>query len=230
MISGNFLSGKTSLARLLARNSESVELLTEAYTVPNRYLPLFSERMFKNGIKYNEFCYGTQLLFMQNRIRREFTCNDPKKLYVIDRSIYEDRHIFAKLFVDLGIMSRGEYDEYRDMFEKIVRNMDPPECFILLNSDPDLCYERMKRRNWPYDQWITRDMIHRMEKLYQERLKERVYLYNPDLKMVEIDTRKYHTMEEVANDAARQLNQVFKGQFGTVSTKDGHKLSTEVDE
>lgn len=185
--------------------------------------------MIRHGTQYNEFCYGTQLVFMQNRIRREFTCTNPEKLYLIDRSIYEDRHIFAKLFVDLGIMHHEEYDEYRDMFEKIVRNMDPPQCFVLLKSDPDMCYERMKRRNWPFDQWITREMIHMMEKLYQERLKERVYLYNPDVKLLEIDTRNFQTIEEVANETVTQLNKFYKGKFGTVPTEDGHKLATEVD-
>lgn len=205
-----------------------MELINETYAVENRYLPLFSERMVKNGLKYNEFAYGAQLFFLKNRISRESAFKDLSKIYLIDRSIYEDRHIFAKYLVDAGVMSRDEYNEYRDMFEKIVRNMVPPTCFVLLKSDPDVCYDRMVKRNFPFDAWITRETLHKMEDLYRERLIDRVYLYNPDVHLIEIETFKYETIEEVANEAVTQLNKVFKGAFKTVSTEAGHKLFSEV--
>lgn len=212
----------------MAKNSPEVELLNESYTVPNRYLPLFAEKMVKHGLQYNKFAYGAQLFFLKNRIRRENLCKDSSKIYLIDRSIYEDRHIFAKLLVDHGVMSKEEYNEYKDMFEKIVRNMVPPSCFILLKCDPDLCYERMVKRNFPFDAWITRDILHSMEHLYRERLKDRVYLYNPDVHLIELEATKYNTIEELANEAASQLNQYFKGAFKEVSTEDGHKIASEV--
>src|SRR3990167_6176730 len=144
LISGLFRSGKSTLARMIAKESPNSVLMDEEYSQANRFLPLFLNRLEVNGVHYNQFAYGCQLLFMQNRVRRETLCKDPNKYYIIDRSIYEDRHIFAFLMSQLGIMSKDEYNDYRNMFEKIVRNMDPPDTFILLNSDAEKCFARVK--------------------------------------------------------------------------------------
>lgn len=207
------MSGKTALTKLLAENSPEIVLLTEAYSLPNRFLPLMCEYIVKNGICYNQFAYGTQLMFMQNRIRRELMCRDPHKVYLIDRSIYEDRHIFAKLFSNLGLLEDSEYNDYKDMFEKIVRNMESPDCFVLLNSDPNVCYERLRELNHPLDVWMTRDIIKQMDELYRTRLKERVLLYNPDIKLIEMETTNYPDIKELAKATAIELNKVYKGKF-----------------
>lgn len=209
------MSGKTVLTKMLAQQSPEVVLLNESYTLPNRYLPLMTEYIVKNGICYNQFAYGTQLLFMQNRIRREWLCKDPSKTYLIDRSIYEDRHIFAKLFADLGLLDQGEYNEYKDMFEKIVRNLDAPDCFVMLNTDPDLCYDRLRKLNHPLDVWLTREILHKMDQLYRTRLKERVVLYNPKIKLIEIDTTKHDSLESLVKATAIELNKVYKNKFQT---------------
>ena len=164
---------------------------------------------------------------MQNRIRREWLCTDPKKVYLIDRSLYEDRHIFAKLFFDLGLLDEGEYNEYRDMFEKIVRNMDPPDCFVLLNSDPEVCYQRLRELNHPLDVWLTLDMIKKMDYLYRTRLKERVVLYNPKIKLLEIDTTKHESLLDATNEIAIQLSKLYGDKFNSVSnsTNKNHKTA-----
>ena len=220
------MSGKTVLTRLLAQNSPDVVLLSEAYTVPNRYLTLMCEFVVRKGICHNQFAYGAQLLFMQNRIRREWLCKDPSKIYLIDRSIYEDRHIFAKLFFEMGLLDQGEYNEYRDMFEKIVRNMDPPDCFVLLNTDPELCYKRLREMNHPLDVWLTLDIIKKMDALYRTRLKERAALYNPDIKLIEIDTTPFATIEELADHTGKELNKIYKGKFCPLTAAEPHELRT----
>lgn len=221
------MSGKTAVTKLLAQNAPEVVLLNESYTLPNKFLPLMCEFIVRNGLTYNQFSFGTQLLFMQNRIRREWLCKDREKIYLIDRSIYEDRHIFAKLFSNMGLLNQAEYNEYRDLFEKIVRNMDPPDCFILLNTDPELCYDRLRKLNDPLDVWLTKDIIRQMDELYRTRLKERVLLYNPDIKLIEIDTIKYPSIKDLVNATASELNRYYPGKFGQITEIETQRLVSE---
>ena len=60
------MSGKSSITRLLSAKADNRVLLAEDYSETNKYLPLFMANMRKNGLAYNSFAYGTQLLFMQN--------------------------------------------------------------------------------------------------------------------------------------------------------------------
>ena len=211
MVSGNIMSGKSSLCRLL-NNHEKVVLLNETYSSPNRYLPLFIHHMQTFGVTYNEYAYGTQLLFMQNRVSREKLANDPSKHYIIDRSIYEDRHIFAKLFVDLGIIAREEYDDYKNMFEKIIRSIDPPECFVFLDSDPDKCFERLKTQAKKEDSWLNHDLMVKLDILYKQRLPNRIRLHNPQVKMIQVNTDSYPNLD-LANEAVREQLEAIYGEL-----------------
>lgn len=220
------MSGKTAVTKLLSQHAPEIVLLNESYTLPNRFLPLMCESIVKHGLIYNQFAYGTQLLFMQNRIRREWLCKDPEKIYLIDRSIYEDRHIFAKLFFNLGLINEGEYNEYRDMFEKIVRNMDPPDTFVLLNTDPEVCYERLRQLNHPLDVWLTKDILKQMDDLYRNRLRERVFLYNRNIKLIEMETSRYANITDLVNATAAELNKLYPGQFGPLEEGESKKVFT----
>lgn len=213
LISGLFRSGKSTLARAISNKSPNAVLMDEEYSQANRFLPLFLNRLEINGVHYNQFAYGCQLLFMQNRVRRETLCKDPSKYYVIDRSIYEDRHIFAFLMSQLGIMSKDEYNDYRNMFEKIVRNMDPPDTFILLNADAEKCFARVKARNKPSESWITYEIMQRFDELYRYRLKDRVLRSHPKINMIEIDTSMFKTPEAMAEEALAKLCSIYGERF-----------------
>lgn len=212
------MSGKTSLAKKLAEASQKAFFLGEDYSMPNKYFPLFQSRMLKNGVKYNDFCYGTQLIFMQNRVLREQMCKDPSKTYIIDRSIYEDRHIFAHLFYELGVMSQSEYNDYRNMFEKIVRNIDPPKCFIYLDSDPANCFGRMKKRANPDDSWYTLDILKKLDYLFKHRLIERIKIINPNINIIELSVDSYKSIDVAVDEAIDELNEFLGPTFVKTST------------
>ena len=223
MVSGNTMSGKSSLTRLLTQDPKVV-LLNETYTEPNRFLPLFIHKMLRNGLKYNEFAYGAQLLFLQNRSNREREVTDPGEFYLLDRSIYEDRHIFAKFFAMKGVMSNDEYNDYRNLFEKIVRTIDPPDCFIFLDSDPKQCYQRLKSRSKRIDQWLTQDILVDLDKLYKHRLRERIVLHNSDVQIIELDVDKYPSFEVAGEIVRERLEEL----YGEAFAKDASKRQIKV--
>ena len=203
------MSGKTALFRYLEKRFVNVVGMNETYDKPNIFLPLFINHIKNHGIKYNKFAYGTQLLFIQNRFNRELACKDPSKVYILDRSLYEDRLIFGHFYAQLGLINSEEYNDYKNIFEKLVRAVDPPDCFIFLNTDVKTCWDRVVQRNKSYDHWITFDIMNKLDRLYHEKLKERILLLNPDINLIEIDSGKYQSISEVGQETIKRLEFIY---------------------
>jgi deoxyadenosine/deoxycytidine kinase len=208
IFSGNLMSGKSSITQLLAARAANRRLLAEDYSEPNKYLPLFMASMRKNGLAYNPYAYGTQLLFMQNRLKRERLCSDASKIYLIDRSIYEDRHTFAYVYNKLGVINDQEYNDYRNIFEKLIRTVEVPDVWVFLNTSPEKCYERVKLAGQKADDWITLELLREFDASMRFRLRERLHLHNPNLQVVEVDPNSFSSIETAADLIDQKIGQI----------------------
>lgn len=213
------MSGKSSITQQLAHRAPNRELLAEDYSEANKYLPLFMANMRKNGLVYNEFAYGTQLLFMQNRLKRERRCNDPSKIYLIDRSIYEDRHTFAYVYNRLGVINDQEYDDYRNIFEKLTRSVEVPDVWVFLNTNPEKCFERMRQAGRPSDDWITLSLLQEFDTSMRFRLRERLHLHNPDLRVVEVDPNSFGSIKEAADSIDSKIGEILGDRWTGLARK-----------
>ncbi len=202
------MSGKSNITRLLSSKASNRVLLAEDYSETNKYLPLFMANMRKNGLVYNSFAYGTQLLFMQNRLKRERHCTDESKIYLIDRSIYEDRHTFAYVYNKLGVINDEEYNDYRNIFEKLTRSVEVPDVWVFLNTSPEKCYERMKQGGRSEDDWITLGLLKEFDMSLRLRLRERLFLHNPNLHVVEVDPNSFSSIEAAANYIDQKIGEI----------------------
>lgn len=204
------MSGKSLISQGIAKLGTNRELLTEDYMRPNKYLPLFYANMRKNGLVYNPFAYGTQLIFMQNRVRRERLCVDRGKFYLVDRSIFEDRHIFAYVYRKLGVISQDEYNDYRNIFEKLVRSIETPDVLVFLNTDPVKCYEMIKKQGNKVDDWVPLELLQEFDYCYRHRLTERLFLHNPNIHIIEVDPFSY----EDSQDAVQYIDKKIEEALG----------------
>lgn len=204
------MSGKSLISQGIAKLGTNRELLTEDYMRPNKYLPLFYANMRKNGLVYNPFAYGTQLIFMQNRVRRERLCVDRGKFYLVDRSIFEDRHIFAYVYRKLGVISQDEYNDYRNIFEKLVRSIETPDVLVFLNTDPVKCYEMIKKQGNKVDDWVPLELLQEFDYCYRHRLTERLLLHNPNIHIIEVDPFSY----EDSQDAVQYIDKKIEEALG----------------
>lgn len=210
MIAGNIKSGKSALCQLLAAKNPGFTLMEDHYTLSNRYLPLFINYMKKNGFEYNPFAYATQVLFLQNRVRREMSCRDTATTYILDRSIYEDRHIYTRVFYQLGIMNKEEYDDFKNIFEKILRNLPQPKCLVLLETDPSTIHTKLHNsEEWKHLSWMTKEFLEEMEKAYRGVLAERMLLINPSINIIRVNWQDYDSNSSLAEDIHKKLSEYF---------------------
>ncbi len=83
---------------------------------------------------------------------------------VLDRSVYSDRYCFAKNCFDMGSMNALEWKLYQEWFSWLVGAYTSKiKGFIYLQTDPEVCYSRLVKRNRSEESTVSLDyltMIH----------------------------------------------------------------------
>lgn len=70
------------------------------------------------------------------------------KIFFVERSVYSDQYCFAKNCFESGLMSALEWQIYREWFFWLINSfMKKPAGFIYLRTNPQVCYDRLKKRN-----------------------------------------------------------------------------------
>ena len=93
---------------------------------------------------------------------------------VLERSVFSDRYCFAKNAYELGTMSALEWQMYQDWFSWLVEHhLQKPVGFIYLMCDPEVSYERLKKRNRFEEVPVTLDYLRLLEAKHKQWLVEK---------------------------------------------------------
>jgi deoxyadenosine/deoxycytidine kinase len=162
-VAGNIGVGKTNLTTLLANH-----LGWRAYYEPvinNPYLDDFYEDM-------DRWSFHLQVFFLSKRfeIHREMVSSDEPCIQ--DRTIYEDKEIFAATLHAQGFMSDRDYSNYVDLFDAMTSFLHTPDLIVYLRAGVDTLTSRIRCRgrdcerdidpsylaalNDAYESWVAR--------------------------------------------------------------------------
>lgn len=174
-ISGNIGVGKTTLVERLAEH-----LGWDFYKEPaekNPYLKLYYEEPERWGLH-------SQIYFLTNRFEEELRLSNLGRSYILDRTIYEDGEVFAKI-----ALKEKEYKTYLKLYRLAVRYLPKPNLIIYLRAPIDILIERIKKRNRKEERLISYEYIERLNRAYEEWLKEfrcvRVVVYDAKEDIIE---------------------------------------------
>jgi deoxyadenosine/deoxycytidine kinase len=162
-VAGNIGVGKTNLTTLLSNH-----LGWRAYYEPvinNPYLDDFYRDM-------ERWAFHLQVFFLSKRfeIHREMVgLDDP---CIQDRTIYEDKEIFAATLFRQGFMSERDYANYVALFDAMTSFLRTPDLIIYLRAgvgtlrnrimcrgrecERDISPEYLKALNSAYEEWCAR--------------------------------------------------------------------------
>lgn len=141
-IAGNIGSGKSTLAKKIARRfryrlfSESTEspLWTKFY------------KDIENEVRPSENAYLLQKHYLLSRSATHLDMQHFDGNSVQDRTIYEDRDIFANHLHTSGFISDQRYRQYLNNFEMSTAELRKPDLLIILHSSVGTLRERIKQR------------------------------------------------------------------------------------
>jgi deoxyadenosine/deoxycytidine kinase len=161
VVAGNIGVGKTSLterigARLGWRTSyESV--------ADNPYLADFYGDM-------RVWSFHLQIFFLGHRAEQYLEAVRDTRSAILDRSIYEDFHIFARALHHMGDLSERDYLAYRRLFDLTVNSMPRPNLLVYLKAPVKVLMDRIRRRARNMENGITQEYLDLLDSFYDEWL------------------------------------------------------------
>jgi len=139
-ICGCIATGKTTLAKLLARDYGYTYL--QESLQDNPYLDRFIDDPRTWGI-HNQLFFLTKLLTDEMIIRRA----EGNKYIVRDYSI-EDRYLYAHSFHMCGLMSEDNYVNYVAFLNWLKKHVKQPDLIIFLDAPFSVLQQRLQERPW----------------------------------------------------------------------------------
>jgi deoxyadenosine/deoxycytidine kinase len=163
VLAGNIGAGKTSLTE---RIGERLGWTTAFESVAdNPYLPDFYEDMKAWG-------FHLQVYFLGHRAEQHIHLAKLAESAIVDRSIYEDAHIFARALHHMGNMNDRDYEAFLRVYDLIVRNLPRPDLLIHLQAPVPVLMERIRRRARNIETGISEDYLNLLESFYEEWIRE----------------------------------------------------------
>ncbi len=196
VISGNIGAGKTSLSQIISK-----EMGFSVY-FEDFHSNLFLKDYYKD---MKRWAFATQMNFLALRYEQLVHHVLLSKIpAVLDRSIYEDREVFAKALHEDGLMTDAEWTVYDKMYRLMVDNLPTPNLMIYLEKTVDELLRNIAKRGRDFEK-IPREYLESLDKRYKNfyanwhfpKIKITTDIYeNKDVIIQKIQNALYHSVYE----------------------------------
>ena len=191
-IAGNIGVGKTTLTKKIAKDL-SLEPIFES-VIDNPYLEDFYTKM-------ERWSFNLQIYFLYTRFKDQLELLNNKKSFIQDRTIYEDKEIFAFNLYKSGKMSERDWKTYSNLFSTMSEFIKAPDLIVYLKANTDTLISRIENRKREFEKDISPEYIHSLNIYYDKWINS----LNQD-KVLVIDTNNFNifkdkdTLENIIND------------------------------
>lgn len=209
IVDGNIGSGKSTVLKNLARVGyhvvyEPLDVWEEKYADASGSL---FDKFYADKPKWS---FAMQIGVVTSRLRRlaEALESNKSEVLVVERSIYTDRHVFAKNLKKLGHLNEIEqkiFDDFflqcADLYSAIVDGIDIS--YVYLNTSTDVCFQRKEKRNrtaessnsLPPDYMVELGKLH-SEWLLDDDMQDHVHVVNGNLSEEEVINQIFSILNE----------------------------------
>lgn len=161
VVAGNIGVGKTSLTE---RIGSRLNWWTGYESVSdNPFLADFYGDM-------RAWSFHLQVFFLGHRAEQYLEAVHDPRSAILDRSIYEDFHIFARALHHMGDFSERDYLAYRRLFEIVMNGLPRPNLLIYLKAPVNVLIDRIRRRARNMEIGITPEYLTLLDSFYDDWL------------------------------------------------------------
>tara|TARA_B100000287_G_scaffold362680_1_gene356088 strand:+ start:132 stop:818 length:687 start_codon:yes stop_codon:yes gene_type:complete len=198
-LAGNIGVGKTTFTKLMC-DRLSFEPFYESVQ-NNPYLDDFYTNMRRWG-------FNLQIYFLYTRFKAQIKMDSMSKGIMQDRTIYEDKEIFAWNLYKIGKMSKRDWRSYCGLFSIMVAQLRKPDLIIYLKATTDTLLKRIKTRGREYEKSIDLEYLHTLNLTYERWINSL-----NDIPVLIVDTNDFNVFNNLSRfyaieqDILRRLNE-----------------------
>ena len=163
LMAGNIGTGKTSLTERIG-SKLGWQTAFES-VVDNPYLPEFYASM-------KDWSFHLQIYFLGHRAEQHIHLAEIPESAIIDRSIYEDAHIFARALNHMGNLQDRDYDAYLRLYRLMIKSLPKPDLLIHLQAPVPVLMERIRLRARNMETGIDEAYLSLLESFYQDWIED----------------------------------------------------------
>lgn len=161
VVAGNIGAGKTALTERIGQRMKwdtGFESVAD-----NPYLPDFYADM-------RTWSFHLQMYFLGHRAEQYKKLASSPTSVILDRSIYEDAHIFVRALHHLGNLTERDHDAYKRLYEVVLSGLPTPNLLIYLKAPVSTLMDRIKRRARGMETGIEEDYLTLLDSFYEDWL------------------------------------------------------------
>jgi deoxyadenosine/deoxycytidine kinase len=136
------------------RDSEEVTMLQKFYMDQKKY-----------SFSFQMMAYITRLAMMKAAIQE----NPNATIFITERSLYTDKHVFAKMLHDMQNIEDVNYQIYTRWFDVFAQDY-AIERVIYVKADPDVCNERINIRSRTGEDGIPIDYLTKCHEYHEKMI------------------------------------------------------------
>ena len=200
-IAGNIGCGKTTLTRMLAEHygwTPKYESVTY-----NPYL----EDYYKDIPRWS---YNLETYFLAQRFKDVLEIAKSEEVIIQDRTILEGVYIFVANNLEMGNLSRRDYDTYMQLFSLMMSMVRPPDLLIYLKSSVPHLVSQIQKRGRDYEQSMSLDYVGGLNERYEKWIGS----YEGNLLVIDADNLDFENrpedFETITDKIDAQLYGLFK--------------------
>lgn len=221
VIEGNVGAGKSTFLKLLSSHLD----IHPVFEPHQRWQDVEGENLLDKFYKETKrWSYTFQsYAFVSRAVEHDAHIKKSEKpVLVLERSVFSDRYCFAKNLFEMGMMNELEWQLYQEWFSWLVyQYVTLPTGFIYLQTDPNICYERMRRRSRSEEGAVSLDYLNMLHGKHEDWLVNKLAI---DDKVKQLPVLVLQCDADFEHNIGEQLKHVEKivDFFGIQSTLKGN--------
>ena len=195
-IEGNIGSGKSTLIKYLneyldpelfvfiQEPIEDWKQIVDPETKQNKIEQFYGD-MKTHAFSFQMMAYISRLVKIKEALKKY-----PNKHIIVERSLYTDKNVFAKMLYEDKLIGETDYQIYNQWFSHFIEEL-PPIHYVYLQTNPEIALKRIRKRNRSGEESITIEYIQRCHQKHKEWL-----LMEPSKHLIINGNRERNTKED----------------------------------
>ncbi|NLX09377.1 MAG: deoxynucleoside kinase [Chloroflexi bacterium] len=166
LLEGNIAAGKTTFGQRLAASGQFLFVPEPVERWQSGFAANLLERFYADTPRW-AFTLQICAFLTRSQALENLPAHEGM---IFERSVYCDRHVFAKNLHQVGLMDATEWALYLHFWERLAEMAPTPDAILYLRTPAEECFRRLQVRGRAEEKGITLAYLQQLEDRHDEWL------------------------------------------------------------